>query len=48
MNHQPEIGTMDPVFNPIITNDSAEFKQTALAAMESHYKGLDLTRVIRH
>lgn len=43
VNHQPEIGTMDPVFNPIITNDSAEFKQTALAAMESHYKGLDLT-----
>ncbi len=33
---------MDPVFNPIITNDSAEFKQTALAVMESHYKGLDL------
>ena len=42
IHHQPEIGKMDPVFNPIITNDSPEFKQKALAAMAEHLKGLDL------
>ncbi|AFH95348.1 TPA: bifunctional glucose-1-phosphatase/inositol phosphatase [Providencia stuartii] len=42
IHHQPEIGKMDPVFNPIITNDSPEFKQKALLAMEEHLKGLNL------
>ncbi len=42
IHHQPEIGTMDPVFNPIITNDSSEFKQKALLAMEEHLKQLNL------
>jgi len=42
VNHQPEIGTMDPVFNPIITNSTPEFQKMALAAMESYYQGLDL------
>lgn len=27
IHHQPEIGKMDPVFNPIITNDSPEFNK---------------------
>ncbi|HEQ1858585.1 TPA: bifunctional glucose-1-phosphatase/inositol phosphatase [Providencia alcalifaciens] len=42
IHHKPEIGTMDPVFNPIITNSSPEFKKQALEAMESHLKGLNL------
>lgn len=33
---------MDPVFNPIITNNSPEFKKKALLAMEQHLQGLDL------
>ncbi|MEX6397770.1 histidine-type phosphatase, partial [Providencia hangzhouensis] len=43
IHHQPEIGKMDPVFNPIITNASPEFKQQALAEMEKYFKGLSLT-----
>lgn len=42
IHHQPEIGTMDPVFNPIITNATPEFKQKAILAMEEHLKGLNL------
>ncbi|MTB67779.1 bifunctional glucose-1-phosphatase/inositol phosphatase [Providencia sp. wls1943] len=42
IHHKPEIGTMDPVFNPIITNSSPEFKKQAIDAMESHLKGLNL------
>ena len=42
IHHQPEIGKMDPVFNPIITNDSPEFKKQAIAAMTQHLGGLDL------
>ena len=33
--HQNEMGTMDPIFNPVITNNSEEFKQQALAAMNA-------------
>lgn len=43
IHHQPEIGKMDPVFNPIITNGSPEFKQKALAEMEQYFNGLSLT-----
>lgn len=41
VHHQEKMGTMDPTFNPVITNDSPEFKQAALQAMETqreHYK----------
>lgn len=40
VNHRPEFNKMDPVFNPVITDGSEEFKQQALAAMES-YGGAD-------
>lgn len=30
VTHQDAMGTMDPVFNPVIANDSAEFKKSAL------------------
>ncbi|EFB73368.1 bifunctional glucose-1-phosphatase/inositol phosphatase [Providencia rustigianii] len=42
IHHKPEIGKMDPVFNPIVTNSSPEFKKQAIAAMEAHLKGLNL------
>ncbi|MBQ0325380.1 histidine-type phosphatase, partial [Providencia rettgeri] len=42
IHHQPEIGKMDPVFNPIITNGSPEFKQKALSAMDDYLNGLSL------
>lgn len=41
VHHQEKMGTMDPTFNPVITNDSPEFKQAAVKAMEAqreHYK----------
>jgi len=41
VHHQEKMGTMDPTFNPVITNDSPEFKQAAVKAMETqreHYK----------
>lgn len=28
------MGTMDPTFNPVITDDSAAFRQQAVQAME--------------
>lgn len=41
VHHQEKMGTMDPTFNPVITNDSPEFQQAAVKAMEAqreHYK----------
>ncbi|OAT34329.1 glucose-1-phosphatase [Buttiauxella brennerae ATCC 51605] len=35
VHHQEKMGTMDPTFNPVITNDSPEFKQAAVKAMET-------------
>lgn len=34
VHHQAKMGTMDPTFNPVITDDSAEFSQQAVQAME--------------
>ncbi len=41
VHHQEKMGTMDPTFNPVITNDSPAFQQAAVKAMEAqreHYK----------
>ncbi len=35
VHHQEKMGTMDPTFNPVITNTSPEFQQAALKAMET-------------
>ncbi|MCX8957440.1 bifunctional glucose-1-phosphatase/inositol phosphatase [Erwinia psidii] len=35
VSHQDEMGTMDPVFNPVITDDSDAFSKQALTAMNS-------------
>ncbi len=34
VHHQEKMGTMDPTFNPVITDDSAAFSQKAVQAME--------------
>ncbi|SPX54207.1 glucose-1-phosphatase [Klebsiella pneumoniae] len=31
VHHQPQMGTMDPTFNPVITDDSPAFREKALA-----------------
>ena len=33
VHHQEKMGTMDPTFNPVITDDSAAFSEQAVAAM---------------
>jgi glucose-1-phosphatase len=30
VHHQPKMGTMDPTFNPVITDNSPEFREKAL------------------
>ena len=35
VHHQEKMGTMDPTFNPVITNTSPEFQQAAIKAMET-------------
>ena len=35
VSHQDEMGSMDPVFNPVITDDSEAFNKQALTAMNS-------------
>ncbi|HBR7230428.1 TPA: bifunctional glucose-1-phosphatase/inositol phosphatase [Klebsiella aerogenes] len=42
VHHQPQMGTMDPTFNPVITDDSAEFAQKAVQAMEKERQGMQL------
>ncbi|QOV65609.1 bifunctional glucose-1-phosphatase/inositol phosphatase [Kosakonia pseudosacchari] len=40
VHHQEKMGTMDPTFNPVITDESASFGQQAVKAMETqrqHY-----------
>ncbi|MGP3590081.1 bifunctional glucose-1-phosphatase/inositol phosphatase [Vagococcus sp. WN89Y] len=43
VNHQEKMGTMDPLFNPVITRDSAEFSQQAIKAMEQKGQSYSLT-----
>ncbi|WP_017349761.1 bifunctional glucose-1-phosphatase/inositol phosphatase [Pantoea sp. A4] len=42
VTHQDEMGTMDPVFNPVITNDNPDFNKKALAAMTAANEQLSL------
>lgn len=44
VHHQEKMGTMDPTFNPVITDDSAAFSEQAVAAMEKELSKLQLTR----
>ncbi|WP_380181524.1 bifunctional glucose-1-phosphatase/inositol phosphatase [Kalamiella sp. sgz302252] len=42
VSHQDEMGTMDPIFNPIITDGSEAFNKQALTAMNSAAEKLTL------
>ncbi len=42
VTHQDAMGTMDPVFNPVITDNSEEFNKKALAAMAAANEKLSL------
>jgi len=42
VSHQDAMGTMDPVFNPVITDDSEAFNKKALAAMTAENEKLAL------
>lgn len=43
VHHQEKMGTMDPTFNPVITDDSAAFSEQAVSAMEKEFSKLQLT-----
>ncbi|WP_367396228.1 bifunctional glucose-1-phosphatase/inositol phosphatase [Pantoea sp. Ep11b] len=42
VTHQDEMGTMDPIFNPVITDGSEAFNKKALAAMAAANERLSL------
>ncbi|MFS2224899.1 bifunctional glucose-1-phosphatase/inositol phosphatase [Pantoea sp. B65] len=42
VTHQDEMGTMDPIFNPVITDGSEEFNKKALTAMNAAGEKLSL------
>ncbi|MEZ3498145.1 bifunctional glucose-1-phosphatase/inositol phosphatase [Pantoea sp. KPR_PJ] len=42
VSHQDAMGTMDPIFNPVITDDSEAFNKKALAAMTAENEKLAL------
>ncbi|WP_374255683.1 bifunctional glucose-1-phosphatase/inositol phosphatase [Yokenella regensburgei] len=42
VHHQEKMGTMDPTFNPVITNDTAAFRETAVKAMENERQKMHL------
>ena len=43
VHHQEKMGTMDPTFNPVITDNSPELREKALKAMESERQKMQLT-----
>ncbi|WP_437609064.1 bifunctional glucose-1-phosphatase/inositol phosphatase [Erwinia sp. V71] len=42
VTHQDDVGAMDPIFNPVITNNSEAFNKQALASMSSAAEKLNL------
>ncbi|WP_395840070.1 bifunctional glucose-1-phosphatase/inositol phosphatase [Edwardsiella tarda] len=42
VHHQDKMGTMDPTFNPVITDASPAFREQALKAMESERQKMQL------
>ena len=43
VHHQEKMGTMDPTFNPVITDNSPEFREKALKAMETERQKMQLS-----
>ncbi len=46
VHHQEKMGTMDPTFNPVITDDSAAFSQKAVQAMEKERSQMQLDEAL--
>src|SRR5690606_38512045 len=42
VHHQAKMGTMDPTFNPVITDNSPEFRERALKAMAAERQKMQL------
>ncbi|HFK4477393.1 TPA: bifunctional glucose-1-phosphatase/inositol phosphatase [Citrobacter sedlakii] len=42
VHHQEKMGTMDPTFNPVITDDAAAFSEKAIQAMQKERAGMHL------
>lgn len=42
VHHQEKMGTMDPTFNPVITDNSPEFREKAVKAMQTERQGMKL------
>ncbi|EMX9177790.1 bifunctional glucose-1-phosphatase/inositol phosphatase [Citrobacter sedlakii] len=42
VHHQEKMGTMDPTFNPVITDDDAAFSEKAIQAMQKERAGMHL------
>lgn len=42
VHHQGKMGTMDPTFNPVITDDAAAFSEKAIQAMQKERAGMHL------
>lgn len=47
VHHQEKMGTMDPTFNPIITDGSPEFREKALSAMASERQKMQMDESYR-
>lgn len=47
VHHQEKMGTMDPTFNPVITDDSAAFSQQAVKAMGDERQKMHLDESYR-
>ncbi|MBD9659337.1 bifunctional glucose-1-phosphatase/inositol phosphatase [Pantoea sp. PNT03] len=48
VTHQDAMGTMDPIFNPVVTDGSDEFNKKALAAMTAANEKLALKPAFQH
>lgn len=42
VHHREQMGTMDPTFNPVITDNTPEFREKALQAMNTERQGMKL------
>ncbi|MDR9892272.1 bifunctional glucose-1-phosphatase/inositol phosphatase [Pseudenterobacter timonensis] len=47
VHHQEKMGTMDPTFNPVITDNSPAFHDKAISAMQAERQGMQLEESYR-
>jgi glucose-1-phosphatase len=48
VHHQDKMGVMDPTFNPVITDGSAEFSEKAIKAMEAGISRIRWVKAINY